>query len=234
MFQKIKITSGRSFVVGDIHGQFSLLEAELKKLNFDKETDSLFSVGDLVDRGPESNLAVHYLQQPWFNAIRGNHEQMVIDAAGTSWHVGNGGAWWHDLVGHEKDMFIYYFSMLPYIMEVELPSGKRIGLCHASYPPSGTENGYRCDWRNAENWANRPSWAVDENEILWDRYQINRAKKAVATGEKGLPFLEEFNIKNIDHVYFGHTPLKEALHVGNCSWIDTGAFATNMLTIIEL
>lgn len=47
--------SGRDFAVGDIHGCFSKLEAALRRVGFIPEKDRLFSVGDLVDRGPESH-----------------------------------------------------------------------------------------------------------------------------------------------------------------------------------
>jgi hypothetical protein len=51
---------GRDFVVGDIHGCFSKLSAELERLRFDRDVDRLFSVGDLVDRGPESAAVVDW------------------------------------------------------------------------------------------------------------------------------------------------------------------------------
>ncbi len=232
MFQKLKIDNGRVFVVGDIHGCFTLLVTQLDELGFDYEKDTLLSVGDLVDRGPESYRAVDFLGSSWFHAIRGNHEQMVIDAGGTSWHYNNGGEWFTELSELEKAITISAFKKLPLIMEVELPNGRRIGLCHASFPP---DYAGVCDWNNAQKEADRGEWlGGGDNEILWDRYQIGRAKKALVTGEKGKPFLEEFNIKNIDHVYFGHTPLKVPLDAGNCSWIDTGAFATDNLTILQV
>jgi len=39
--------------------------------------DQLFSVGDLVDRGPESHRVLEWLARPWFFAICGNHDFMV-------------------------------------------------------------------------------------------------------------------------------------------------------------
>ena len=45
--------TGRDFVVGDLHGMFSHLEALLNEVAFDESADRLFSVGDLIDRGPE-------------------------------------------------------------------------------------------------------------------------------------------------------------------------------------
>lgn len=55
---------GRDFVVGDIHGCFGKLTDNLKQLNFNFDIDRLFCTGDLVDRGPESHLALDWLAYP--------------------------------------------------------------------------------------------------------------------------------------------------------------------------
>ena len=72
---------GRDFVVGDIHGHFSALEMLLLQVNFDPEHDRVFSVGDMIDRGPESWRVIEFLNHPWFHSIMGNHEQMLLDSA---------------------------------------------------------------------------------------------------------------------------------------------------------
>ena len=61
--------AGRDFVVGDVHGCFTKLQAKLDELAFAPEVDRLFSVGDLVDRGQESELAYEWLSKPWFIRI---------------------------------------------------------------------------------------------------------------------------------------------------------------------
>ena len=50
-------TVGRDIAVGDIHGCFTELQRGLDTIGFDPCTDRLFSVGDLVDRGPESHTS---------------------------------------------------------------------------------------------------------------------------------------------------------------------------------
>jgi serine/threonine protein phosphatase 1 len=55
MIKKFELNEkGRDFVVGDIHGCFDLLSNNLKEIGFDESVDRLFSVGDLVDRGKQS------------------------------------------------------------------------------------------------------------------------------------------------------------------------------------
>lgn len=78
-------TQGRDFVVGDIHGCFYLLEVFLATdtVNFDESCDRVFSLGDLCDRGPESERVSKFLRKPRFHALRGNHEHMMLRGAYT-------------------------------------------------------------------------------------------------------------------------------------------------------
>lgn len=69
---------GRDLAVGDIHGHFQRLQQCLDAVGFDPAVDRLFSVGDLVDRGPHSEAALDWLAQPWFHAVQGNHEALAI------------------------------------------------------------------------------------------------------------------------------------------------------------
>ncbi|MDR6382143.1 metallophosphoesterase [Paraburkholderia caribensis] len=74
-------TRGRDFVVGDIHGCFSMLDAALAARDFDPARDRLFSVGDLIDRGAESPSVLDAVQRHGIRAVRGNHEQEILDWA---------------------------------------------------------------------------------------------------------------------------------------------------------
>lgn len=72
--------AGRDFVVGDVHGELEVLWRKLDAAGFDVGHDRLFSVGDLVDRGPDSPGVLALLDEPWFFAVQGNHENLLIDA----------------------------------------------------------------------------------------------------------------------------------------------------------
>lgn len=72
-------TQGTDYILGDLHGCFQLLQDLLHKVNFDPTQDRLFSVGDLVDRGPDSLACLQLLKEPWFYAVLGNHELMLAD-----------------------------------------------------------------------------------------------------------------------------------------------------------
>ncbi len=54
-YQKINAHHYRHiWVVGDIHGEYQLLQSRLHQLSFFPEIDLLISVGDNIDRGPKS------------------------------------------------------------------------------------------------------------------------------------------------------------------------------------
>ena len=198
---------GNDYAVGDIHGCFTLLEQELHKLGFNDKTDRLFSVGDLVDRGPESIKALEWLSKPWFHAIRGNHEQMAIEMlegyGDTNTYIHNGGRWFLDLMPHQKWDIVNAFNKLPLWMEVETPNGL-VGFVHGDAPD---------DWRKVEN--NSPMAA------LWGRSRIKTK--------------DTTPVANVHKVYVGHTPIKEIKEFGNVIYIDTGAcFSGGKLSIVKI
>lgn len=97
VYQKIDGARWRHiWLVGDIHGCFSLLMAKLRACRFDPGRILLVSVGDVIDRGPDSLRCLQLLRRRWVVAVRGNHEQMAMDAlasAQTSLWFLNGGDW---------------------------------------------------------------------------------------------------------------------------------------------
>ena len=72
--------AGRDFVAGDIHGCYRTLERALESVRFDSRRDRLFSVGDLINRGPASMEALAWLTDGRIHAaVRGNHEEMFLN-----------------------------------------------------------------------------------------------------------------------------------------------------------
>ena len=75
---------GRTFVIGDIHGERALLDALLARLPFIAPDDSLVFLGDYVDRGPDSRGVIERLRRlPEQTAgkvvfLRGNHEDGLL------------------------------------------------------------------------------------------------------------------------------------------------------------
>ena len=71
----------QTLVIGDIHGCYFELRALLDKAGLN-EGDSIVSLGDFVDRGPETPQVLDFLQNaPNTRALMGNHERKHVRAA---------------------------------------------------------------------------------------------------------------------------------------------------------
>ena len=79
------MAEGKRYVVGDIHGCARSFHSMVKgKIKLKKE-DTLFLLGDYIDRGPDSKKVIDYimeLQQESYNVkpIMGNHEYMLLQS----------------------------------------------------------------------------------------------------------------------------------------------------------
>ncbi|KAL0954484.1 hypothetical protein HGRIS_003452 [Hohenbuehelia grisea] len=73
--------SGRTLILGDIHGMNDSLHNLLNSLSYDSTHDSLIHVGDIVAKGPISgSLAVlSFMSTHNITGVRGNHDQKVIE-----------------------------------------------------------------------------------------------------------------------------------------------------------
>jgi serine/threonine protein phosphatase 1 len=66
-------------VFGDIHGQFDGLMKLVDFIGYSVD-DKLFFLGDLIDRGDRSANVVRWVIENGHTCLRGNHEQMCLDA----------------------------------------------------------------------------------------------------------------------------------------------------------
>lgn len=204
---------GKDYFIGDLHGCFDEFEKKLAEINFDKSKDRLFSVGDLGDRGPDSPKCVALVEEPWFFAVRGNHEDMLIGVQNREWpsrnFESNGGKWFFNQPESTRKIQAQNLAQLPLMMEVEQPNGKKIGVLHAD--------------------ALFPDWAVitsddsliygQQDNILWGRTRIGRDDTS--------------RVLNIDAIVVGHTPLLTIVTLGNVVYIDTGIVYGKTLTVLS-
>ncbi|WP_024555755.1 metallophosphoesterase [Franconibacter pulveris 1160] len=213
MYQRIDGSQWRHvFIVGDLHGCLNAFAAALRAHHFDPWQDMVISVGDLIDRGPDSPGCLRLLNRPWFFAVRGNHEEMALDALREGdrqlWWL-NGSAWFAKLSetaqANVKPLLLSC-EKLPLIIELHA-NGQTIVIAHADYPSAQ----YR--WQQP----------VDEHQVVWSRDRLNRHMR----GQGG-------SIAGADAFYFGHTPLKTPLDFANQHYIDTGAVFGNRLTLVQV
>lgn len=213
MYQRIDGNTWRHiWIAGDLHGCHQRLLNELRERHFNPYKDLLICVGDLIDRGPDSLHCLQLLKRSWFKTVRGNHEQMAIDAlnAGdmTLWSF-NGGAWFNHLSGKEQHTAceaLRECDQLPYIIELHCASGVNI-IAHADYPSD------HYAWQKP----------VDKESVLWRRERLS--EHLAGKGEA---------ISGADHFWFGHTPLKHRVDATNQHYIDTGAVFGGEMTLVQV
>ncbi|MEZ4340144.1 MAG: metallophosphoesterase [Sandaracinaceae bacterium] len=70
--------SGRTLIVGDVHGCLAELHALLEELRFDPAADRLVSVGDLVGKGPDGAGVVRFFREGGHEAVLGNHDDKLL------------------------------------------------------------------------------------------------------------------------------------------------------------
>jgi len=200
------------WIVGDLHGCRSQLNTLLQAHDFDKQQDLLISVGDLIDRGPDSLGCLALLEEPWFRCVRGNHEEMALNALqgheSQLWEM-NGGGWFWQLKGAELITARHALNRLkeiPLILHLQLEE-QIVVVAHADYPAE------HYAWEQAVNW----------HDVVWSRRRID-----------GLQQGRRDTIPGADAFYFGHTPLQHRLDVDNLHYIDTGAVFGNHLTLVQV
>lgn len=217
-YQRIKRnTLGRDIIVGDVHGHFTKLRAALDSIRFDdKAGDRLFFVGDLVDRGPESEMACDWLGLDYTYAVRGNHDQWAIDHAygrcDREIYLANGGAWSIGLTPAEQREIASTFEALPIAIELETASGL-VGIVHAECPFSA--------FAEIEPELEAPGMRATTvaDTILWSRCRIGQRL--------------ENPVNDVRAVVVGHTPVKAITTVGNHIYIDTGAWRGGEFTLLN-
>ncbi|QGX91237.1 serine/threonine protein phosphatase [Tatumella sp. TA1] len=202
------------FAVGDVHGCYTLLMNRLDEIGFDTNLDLLVSVGDLIDRGPENIECLDLINMPWFASVRGNHEQMMLDAIdnpGSTRHWTMNGGDWYFRLNYEQELrvksLIKKVNQLPHVIEINMKDGLKVVVCHADYPGSAYSYGKQ----------------VDAEKVIWNRDRVSKAWDGIG-----------FNIDGADLFIFGHTPANRPYQYYNQKYIDTGAVFCGKMTLEKL
>lgn len=201
---------GRDFVVGDIHGCMSAFEQLLAEVDFDTQHDRMFSVGDLIDRGEQSERALGLLEHDWFYPVLGNHEEAlcaVVDGRlpRERWYE-VGGEWARSLSDGELAAHAAKLNLLP-LARIVGEGPTRFNILHAEFRG------------NDEQLAAGHFEAAVRRRMLWGRdlaFSVSPSRQALSI------------------TYCGHTTMREVRQIGAHMFIDTGACSPGgKLTLVE-
>ena len=217
----------KHYAVADLHGMYTLWRNVLKELD---DTDTLYILGDCADRGPRGwDIIKEALVDPCINYIRGNHDQMLIDAClrpwdyeATSLWYWNGGSVTHEAIMADPDYekYVDQLAKTEHSACYHNTNGQIIHLTHAGYTLHEDDE-------------------IPLNEdLLWDRDHITD-KKWPKSKEK-------------EFIIHGHTPIISSYWkslnievdkanpkiIKYCNnhkiCIDLGAVFTNITVILDL
>lgn len=232
-------TAGRDFVVGDLHGCLDLLEAALERQGFDKQRDRLLSVGDLIDRGPDSMGCLRLLREPWFHAVVGNHEDMLLSyllLRESDYHrprdiINNGGQWIARLTPDElKELhqdLLPRLLTLPYVITVD-NGPDTFHVAHAELPLADKD----LSESRLSNMAAALTWS---RLLIGEARSGLRNKRQTSLGTLAMspkPWKTGMALR-----FVGHTPSSSLLLHHSHLFIDGGAFLrenNSCLQVIEV
>ena len=213
-------TGGRDWVVGDVHGCFDTLRQALRRIDFEYGRDRLFSVGDLIDRGPNSIEALDWLEGERFEAVvMGNHEAEMIRLLQTGEILAPAKDYQQWMWNIERpDLFRWHRALraLPLAVTVETAAAGRVGIVHCSP--------WRDSWSaTIEALERRDIVAINTVLLGIDEHE----RRAGPTGKQ---------VAGIDRVIAGHDARKEVVRQANMWCIDTGAGfpAMNRLSLARI
>lgn len=227
-------TRGRDIIIGDLHGCLPLLYQRLDELKFDSSVDRVLSVGDLVDRGPNSLGALSLLREKWFHSVISNHESMMLTYFGKRPSlltrpydfVANGGHW-VESIDRESSQYSDLQSLLDLVLDLPMAlvvhGGDGIApynvvhgdLRRLNYSQFELEQGYPIDLDVVE-------------DVTWSR-SIRSAKgfrkdEPLYTPDTPVLISDDAVCRSLNLTYVGHTVLvKMALHMSHV-YLDRGAF----------
>ena len=120
------------YAVGDIQGCFEALIKLLAKIQFDPDQDCLISVGDLVNRGPQSLETLRYCKNlgDSFATVLGNHDLHLLAIAHGIRNPTSKDTLNPILEASDKDELLDWLQQQPLLLNV-----KGYTIVHAGIPP---------------------------------------------------------------------------------------------------
>ena len=203
---------GSTWFCSDLHGQYGMLMEMLERVGFDFKHDRLIFVGDLIDRGPDSEECLRLLEQfpEQFYSVLGNHELMFLhnrtDHAVRQLHVSAGGEWVDELATPIYQQLSQLIAQkMPVMITVPTRFGT-FGVVHAQCP--------------------------DENWTLACQRELSPELLKACTWNFSAFLGKARQVQDVDAVISGHVGCEKITIKGNQVWTDT-LWKTESITLIK-
>lgn len=129
-----------TYLIGDIQGCHSALEQLLQKISFSPSRDTVYVLGDLINRGPASAEVLRRCIQ-FGDAIKpllGNHDLHLLATAYGVRKPGKRDTLQSILNAQDRNDLLHWVSQQPLTRYLESPSGQRLLMVHAGVLPQWT------------------------------------------------------------------------------------------------
>lgn len=140
------------YAISDIHGCYSMFLKMLKKIRFDETKDTLYIIGDILDRGPEVPQIVRWVwEHESYHVImlKGNHEDMFASYPDPEYYE----QYYEEFSAWELDKLLRWIPALPNYLEVSV-GGIDYVLAHAGINEeilkTGEDPDDYCLWARSE------------------------------------------------------------------------------------
>lgn len=249
---KETIKKGKTFVIGDIHGNHKGLLQCLERSGFDNDVDTLISLGDVVDGHCESfEVVEELLKIKNLIPIKGNHDDWFNEWIITGRNPSNWGQ-------GQKATGLSYLSHSrpnkPWMDVNDEFSGFEVSIRSGDIPDRHIEffknqlPYYKDEQNNLfiHGGFNRHFFLDDQDESLfwWDRDLWSQAlswgtMSAMQTGTKK-EFVPKFKIlEETKEIFIGHTSTQfwkvdEPMHAANIWNLDTGGGWFGKVSIMDI
>jgi len=233
-YKKLDLTkidgNANVFIVGDIHGRYSMLKNVLYHSGYEDERDYVFAVGDLIDRGDENLQVVQFFtSHPRRFSVRGNHEDMMLDQFSREMWVQNGG--YETLMElhnnfYDEEWLKDQLRHLPYIIDVTTRKGE-FRVVHAEIPCHITEKEFQKEvlMQSTHIWETL-LWSRKNSVIFRDRQFLKDDDPRTNIVEKMESMMGEINnsLENNHEIlcFCGHTPVRDPVILPNKINLDLG------------
>lgn len=233
-------------IIADIHANIPALDATLADLER-IQPDRVVVAGDIVNRGPQSHLAVERVASLGFDVISGNHDTWLVKLArGEGLPDGWETSWWTPVRRAVEELTpadLDWLDALPFSLSATLPGAEPLLVVHGSPRHSREGMGRLVPDEQLQEALN----GVEERTIVgahihypWERWLGDQ--HVVVIGATGCPFNGDLNAQyglftwedgvwRFEHrsVPYDHEPLYAIWR--KSGYLDDGSIASELMML---